>query len=74
MKFRYSGGLQARQIKGEGKVVFDGNFVPEQVYDLPAENEEVKILIALGLFKPVDEEPQKQALPAVTKKKESTTK
>lgn len=72
MKFRYSGGLQARQIKGEGKVVFDGNFVSGQIYDLPETNEEVKILIALGLFKPVHEEPQKQTLPAVTKKKEST--
>lgn len=71
MKFQYLGGLQARKIEEKGKVIFDGNFVPGQNYDLPADNDEIKILVNLGLFAPVDEEPQKQTLPTVVKKKDN---
>jgi len=62
----YKGAFQARSIKDikTGKVVFDGNLVPDRVYNLPDDHPEIKTLIGLGLLVVSVDTPSPDALAA----------
>lgn len=73
MKFRYNGCFQARKIEDKGQIVFDGNLVPQNIYNLPENNSEIRAFVASGFLVPIVEDTKEETLlPAASKAKKDT--